>query len=110
MLTGAHLVTTFPRRLVQPLQARAHPMFEYAGDDDSTRVLSENFSTNELIQAVKMLTGLKVKVGELVSPIDGYTTTNSVPEVFDYFYNLFHLYVPLQLKTSLCTYFSLSYV
>ena len=78
-------------------------MFEYTGDEDSTQVSRENFSTKEIIQAVKMLTGLKVKVGELVSPVAGYKSSNHVPEV-QILFTLFHPPVPYRLITSLRTY------
>ena len=82
VLTGAHLVTAFIRRRVQPLQDRAHPMFEYTGADDCTRVSTEDYSNNELLAIVKQLTGLKsAKIGDLTSPVAAYDAKNPVPEV-----------------------------
>jgi hypothetical protein len=37
-LTGAAVAISFYRRIVQPLQDRAHPTFEYWGRSEPTRV------------------------------------------------------------------------
>jgi hypothetical protein len=37
-LTGAAVAISFYRRLIEPLQDRAHPTFEYWGQTDPTRV------------------------------------------------------------------------
>ena len=37
-VNGVHLIATFIRRRVHPIQAREHPLYEYAGAADATRV------------------------------------------------------------------------
>jgi hypothetical protein len=43
-LTGAAVAISFCRRLIQPLQDRAHPAFEYWGQSDPTRVAQHKVS------------------------------------------------------------------
>ena len=47
-VSGVHLIATFVKRRVQALQARVHPLFEYAGAMDPTRAYAEELSAGEL--------------------------------------------------------------
>ncbi|OEL27305.1 hypothetical protein BAE44_0011676 [Dichanthelium oligosanthes] len=47
-LTGVRVLWTFFERRVQPLAARAHPLFWYTGDDDSTRTSRELLTPEEV--------------------------------------------------------------
>ena len=53
-------MTTFIRRRIQPLQARAHGMWMYQGVSDPTRVGREELSTNEVQKSVRAITTLAV--------------------------------------------------
>ncbi|OEL29829.1 hypothetical protein BAE44_0009152 [Dichanthelium oligosanthes] len=46
-LTGVKVMWTFFERRVQPLMARAHPLFRYAGADDPTRMSLDALSPAE---------------------------------------------------------------
>ena len=43
-VSGLQIMATFIRRRIQPLQARAHPMWEYTGVEDPTRVSKKEYS------------------------------------------------------------------
>ncbi|OEL32584.1 hypothetical protein BAE44_0006397 [Dichanthelium oligosanthes] len=47
-LTGVRVLWTFFERRVQPLAARARPLFRYTGDDDSTRTSREPLTPEEV--------------------------------------------------------------
>jgi hypothetical protein len=47
-LTGAAVAISFCRRLIQPLQDRAHLTFEYWGQSDLTQVAQRNVSKVEM--------------------------------------------------------------
>src|SRR3954468_23478626 len=64
-VNGVDIIRTFLERRVQPLQARAHPMFLYAGRRDPTRVSAEKFSQGDLDRALRLL--LKFKAEEEIS-------------------------------------------
>jgi hypothetical protein len=55
----------FMRILIQPLQARAHQMWNYAGSTDATRVSKDEVAEDEVKKTVHWLTTL--------------TTTDEVP-------------------------------
>src|SRR4051812_29495458 len=56
------IIRTFLKHRVQPLQARAHPMFLYSGRRDPTRVSAEEFSKGDLDGILHPL--LNFKAGE----------------------------------------------
>jgi hypothetical protein len=60
-VAGVQIISTFIRRRVQPLQARAHAMWQYTGAADPTRVHKEKLSTNELETRIRSLTTLTAK-------------------------------------------------
>src|SRR5215216_7937242 len=61
-VNGVDIIRTFLERRVQPLQARAHPMFLYSGRHDPTRVSSEKISEGNLDKDLRVL--LKFKADE----------------------------------------------
>src|SRR5664279_4755347 len=58
-VTSIHLISTFIRRRVQPLQARVHGMWEYVGSSDPTRTREDELSRDELETRVRAITKLK---------------------------------------------------
>ena len=81
-LTGIQIMTTFVRRRIQPLQHRAHGMWEYSGSEDPTRVSTEDYSPTEVERRVRSLTKLTS-----ANPFPGPPSTapfeaeNPIPEV-----------------------------
>jgi len=61
-VNGVDIIRTFLKRQVQPLQARAHPMFLYAGGHDPTRESAEELSRGDLDRVLRPL--LKYKGDE----------------------------------------------
>jgi hypothetical protein len=78
---AVQIITTFIKRRVQPLQARAHTLWLYSGPSDLTRVSKEDFSARELERSVKNVTRLKEE-----DPLPGepsvapYGNGNKVPK------------------------------
>ena len=58
-VTGVHLLATFVKMRVWPLRARAHPMWEYEGALDATRMSKEELSKSELVSNVRSITSTK---------------------------------------------------
>jgi len=48
-LTGGQLISVFMGRRIQPLQHRAHPMWQYEGPEDSTRCSIEELDSDRLL-------------------------------------------------------------
>ena len=87
VLTGVHLMTTFLRRLVQPLQARPQAMCEYTSVDDASRVSRASYDATGLLSVVKILTSVKdLKSRALASPIKPFAKDNPMPKVFLHHY------------------------
>ena len=61
-LSGMQIIATFVRMRVWPLQARAHPMWEYEGPNDSTRISPVELSANELASHVRLITCTKSQI------------------------------------------------
>ena len=55
-VNGMDLLETFFSRRIQPLQARAHPMWLYEGPGDSTRVHPEDLTEKEVGAKIKAIT------------------------------------------------------
>ena len=56
-INGAVVVASFIVRRVQPCKERAHPGFDYKGDDDGTRESTERLTKKEVIdQAIELFT------------------------------------------------------
>ena len=58
-VTGVHLIATFVKMWVWPIRARAHPMWQYEGVLDSSRMSQEELSKNELVTHVRSITSIK---------------------------------------------------
>ena len=58
-VTGVHLITTFVKMRVWPLRARAHPMWEYEGALNVTRMNKDELSKSELVSHVRSITSTK---------------------------------------------------
>ena len=81
-VTGFQIMATFIRRRVQPLQARAHGMWMYAGAADPTRVSTEDLSPTEVETRVKSLTKLTLGDDFLgTPPVAPYGADNQIPEI-----------------------------
>ena len=81
-VNGVDIIRTFLERRVQPLQARVHPMFLYAGRRDPTRVSAKKFSQGDLDRALRSL--LKFKAGEDIpgkSLTPPFSSSLPVPQV-----------------------------
>nr|BAC84278.1 hypothetical protein [Oryza sativa Japonica Group]BAD31900.1 hypothetical protein [Oryza sativa Japonica Group] len=55
-LTGYEVVQDFIARHIQPLQARAHPAFDYEGASDAPRISSRALRADVVTQRVKDVT------------------------------------------------------
>ena len=81
-VNGVHLIATFIKRHVHPIQAREHPLYEYAGAADTTRVSAEELSAGEVEARVCALTMLKVgETHAFDPPVTPFSAENPVPEV-----------------------------
>ena len=83
-LTGVDIMLTWLRRRVQPLRARAEPMWTYSGAGDLTRATAEEFSSVELRAHVKALTHQSAEELEACirdPPTPPFSADNPLPEV-----------------------------
>ena len=81
-VNGVHLIAMFIKRRVHPIQAREHPLYEYAGAADATRVSAEELSAGEVEARVCALTMLKVGETHIFDPrVAPFSSENPVPEV-----------------------------
>ena len=81
-ITGVQLMATFLKRRVWPIRARAHPMWQYEGVLDSSRMSQEELSKNELVTHVRSITSLKASDPCNVDcPVTPYGVDNPLPEV-----------------------------
>jgi hypothetical protein len=71
-LTGAAVAISFCRRLIQPLQDRAHLTFEYWGQSDPTQVTQRNVSKVEMIARAKNIFGGRIRNKECPKVKDRY--------------------------------------
>jgi hypothetical protein len=55
-MIGTEVASVFLRRRVQPIMARAHPMWLYSGPRDETRINAAELSEKELLDEVRRLT------------------------------------------------------
>jgi hypothetical protein len=58
-VTGLDLLVVFLSRRIQPLQERVHPMWQYTGANDSTRVHPEDVEEKMVEQWIKCITGAR---------------------------------------------------
>ena len=81
-ITGLHLIATFVKRRVWPLRARAHPMWEYEGACDITRMNAEELSRSELLTHVRHITNLTIgDTCNVDCPVAPYGLENPLLEV-----------------------------
>jgi hypothetical protein len=60
-LTGATVAISFCRRLIQPLQDRAHPTFKYYGQSNMTWVAERKVSKAEIMAHAKNIFGGRIR-------------------------------------------------
>jgi hypothetical protein len=60
-LSGIQLIRTFIERRVQPLAARAHPMWDYTDRRDPTQISSDELREAEIDDSVRAVTNIKKK-------------------------------------------------
>jgi hypothetical protein len=64
---------SFCRRLIQPLQDRAHPAFKYWGQSDPTRVTQRKVSKAELVARAKNIFGERIRNKECPKALGIYS-------------------------------------
>jgi hypothetical protein len=77
-LTGTVVAISFCRRLIQPLQDRAHPAFEYLGQSDPTRAAQRKVSKAEMMAHVKNIFGGRICNRECPKALGVYSPSNPV--------------------------------
>jgi hypothetical protein len=87
-LTGAVVAISFCRRLIQPLQDRAHPAFEYWGQSDPTRVAQRKVSKAEMMARAKNTFGERICNKECLKALGVYNPFDPVSFRPWYFSNL----------------------
>ena len=81
-VTGVHLIATFVKLRVWPLRARAHPMWQYEGAHDASRMSPDELSKNELDTDVRSITSIKATDPcNLDCPVTPYGADNPLLEV-----------------------------
>jgi hypothetical protein len=61
-VTGAVVVRSFCRRMIQPIKDHVHPAYEYCGQLDPTREVNRKVSREEMVARVSQMYSGKVKV------------------------------------------------
>ena len=85
-VTGIHLIATFVKRRVWPIRARAHPMWEYEGAGDITRMNPEELSRSELLTHVRHITNLTTgDTCNVDCPVAPYGLENPLLKVCKYY-------------------------
>jgi hypothetical protein len=77
-LTSAAVAISFCRRLIQPLQDRAHPAFEYWGQFNLTRVAQRKVSKTEMIARAKNIFGEWIRNKECPKALGIYSPADPV--------------------------------
>jgi hypothetical protein len=77
-LTDATMAISFCCHLIQPLQVRAHPTFEYWGQSDPTRVAQRKVSKEEMIARAKNIFGGRIRNKECSKALGIYSPANPV--------------------------------
>ena len=83
VVSGLHLILTFIKRDVQPLRARVHPMWEFQGVQDPTRLTTDPLPRKKAVEdRVRAITKLmKNDPCPLDCPMDPYDSEHPLPEV-----------------------------
>ena len=55
---GTEIVAYFLKNRIQPLMVREHPMFEYVGSEDPTRLDDEDMDDEQLTNEIRRMTKL----------------------------------------------------
>jgi hypothetical protein len=77
-LTGTTVSISFYRHLIQPLQDRAHPAFEYWWQSDPTRVAQCKVSKAEMIARAKNIFGGRIRNKECPKALGIYSPADLV--------------------------------
>ena len=98
-LTGLHLSCVFVQRRIQPLQNRAHPMWEYTGLKDTTRTKADELSRDEFDTRIRGITNI---VGEQtpVLPAQPFSSDNPPTMVTALILLSINCYIFLRVKHS----------
>jgi hypothetical protein len=72
-LTGTAVAISFCRRLIQPLQDRAHPALEYWGQSDPTQVAQRKVSKAEMMARAKKIFGGRIRNKECPKALGIYS-------------------------------------
>ena len=78
-LTGVQLSGIFLKRRVQPLQARAEPMWEYKGATDTSRVRVDELSSTELDTFLRYI--VKPSAVDTTLAVEPFSTAHPPPAV-----------------------------
>jgi hypothetical protein len=76
--TGAAVAISFCRRLIQPLQDRAHPAFKYWAQFDPARVAQCKVSKVEMITRAKNIFGGRIRNKECPKDLRVYSPSDPV--------------------------------
>jgi hypothetical protein len=76
--TGAAVAISLCRRLIQPLQDRAHPSFEYWGQTDPTRVAQRKVFKAEMMARAKNIFGGRISNKECPKALGVYRPADPV--------------------------------
>jgi hypothetical protein len=77
-LTGAAVAISFCLHLIQPLQDRAHPTFEYWGQSNPTRVAQRKVSKVDMIAHAKNIFGGRIHNKECPKELGIYSPADPV--------------------------------
>jgi hypothetical protein len=77
-LTGVAVAISFCHCLIQPLQDRAHPAFEYWGKSDPTWVAQHKVSKAEMMVCAKNIFGGRIRNRECPKAIGVYNPSDPV--------------------------------
>jgi hypothetical protein len=77
-LTGTTVAIGFYRHLIQPLQDRAHPAFEYWAQSDLTRVAQRKVSKAEMMARAKNTFGRRIRNKECPKALGLYSPSDPV--------------------------------
>jgi hypothetical protein len=69
---------SFCRRLIQPLQDRAHSAFEYWGQSDPTRIVQRKVSKAEMAARAKSIFGGRIRNQEFPKALGMYNPSDTV--------------------------------
>ena len=79
---GIFLIATMMKRRVQPLRLRDHPMWQYTGEEDSTRLSKEKHTKRAVETAVRAVTNLRAADPcNIECQVKAFAVDNPLPEV-----------------------------